>query len=293
MAVFPHLHTGRIGSRIAIVLGTNEIASAIATRLHAEGRRVVLSHDPARPVLRRGMAFHDALWGDDVALDGVRALCADGILGLLGDVAAEDAVIVTRLGLVDLMPLCPFGLLVDARLHEHAVTPDLRPFAATTIGVGPGFTAGVDCDAAVESRPGLARTSATAGSTTAPGGFCDRLDGHGEERFVRADGCGIWRTAFPIGARVFKGQAVGRLDRETIRSPMDGLLRGLVRDGSDVPSGARLIEVDPRNRRRAQWTGIDAHGRAVAEAVREGARRHGEDLSANGASLSFLVRSSR
>ncbi|MGZ9410181.1 MAG: xanthine dehydrogenase, partial [Methylocystis sp.] len=47
-----------------ISLGTNEIASAVAARLTWERRRVVLSHDAYPPVIRRGMAFHDALYGD-------------------------------------------------------------------------------------------------------------------------------------------------------------------------------------------------------------------------------------
>lgn len=254
----------RSRSPLAVVLGTNEIASAVAVHLRRAGWAVVLSHDPLPPVLRRGMAFHNALWGDPVALEGIAALPVDGILDLLDVCERDDVVAVTRMGLVDLMPLGPFDLLADARLHKYAVTPDLRPFATVTIGLGPGFTAGVDCDAAVETRPAHSGLLLTRGSTEAPDGSPPPLGGIGAERFVRADEPGPWRTAFPIGARIFRGQIVGHLGRDAVVAPMDGVLRGLVRDDTDVPAGAKLIEIDPRSRWQVRWTGIDDRSRAIA-----------------------------
>ncbi len=253
--------------RLAVVLGTNEIASAVAVHLRRAGRGVVLAHDPLPPVLRRGMAFHDALWGDETVLDGIGAVAAEGLLAVLEASAAPERVAVTRLGLIDLMPLGRFDLLVDARLQKYAVTPDLRPFAIASIGLGPGFTADLDCDVAIETRPGRAGLLVTHGSTEAPDGSPPPLGGHGEDRFVRASDAGVWRTAFPVGARVFRGQPIGRLDRTTVAAPLDGILRGLVRDDTEVPAGAKLIEIDPRGRWRVAWTGIDERGRAIAEAV--------------------------
>jgi hypothetical protein len=58
----------------AVILGTNEIASATAVFLLRQGYVVVLSNDPSCPVLRRKMAFHDALYDDEVDVSGVRAL---------------------------------------------------------------------------------------------------------------------------------------------------------------------------------------------------------------------------
>ena len=63
--------------QFAVILGTNEIASAVAVRLHRAGFRMVLSHDPLPPVIRRKMAFHDALFDDAVAVEGIAARRAD------------------------------------------------------------------------------------------------------------------------------------------------------------------------------------------------------------------------
>ncbi len=252
---------------LAVLIGTNEVASAIAVHLGHAGWGVVLSHDPMPPVLRRGMAFHDALWGEGPALEGVSAIAVESLIEMLAVTASTEAVAVTRMGLVDLMPLGRFDLLVDARLQKYAVTPDLRPFAAATIGLGPGFSAGVDCDVAVETRPDRLGHLLTRGSTAAPDGSPPLLGGHGEGRFVRAAEAGHWRTAFTIGTRVFRGQIVGRIGREPVTAPMDGVLRGLVRDDTEVPAEAKLIEIDPRGRWQAQWSGIDPRGATIARAV--------------------------
>ncbi len=66
-----------LGTRAAVVMGTNEIASAVAVYLHRDGWRVVLSHDPHPPVIRRRMAFHDALFGDPAEVSGVLGMGAE------------------------------------------------------------------------------------------------------------------------------------------------------------------------------------------------------------------------
>ena len=56
-------------------------------------------------------------------------------------------------------------------------------------------------------------------------------------------------------------------------APRDGILRGIVRDGSEVPAGVKLVEIDPRGR-DAQWTGTDDRGRAIASATVAAVRLH-------------------
>lgn len=251
---------------LAMVLGTNEIASAVAVHLHRAGYGVVLSQDDtSSPVIRRGMSFHDALFGDPVVVDGLAAEAVERVTQVLTVTALHERVAITRLGLVDLMAIGPFGVIVDARMQKYAQKPDLRHLADATIGLGPGFTVGVNCDVAVETRPARNGALLTRGTTDAPDGVANPLGGAGRERFVRTATSGRWRTAHHIGARVFKGMVLGHLDRVPVVAPLDGQLRGLVRDGTEVPEGVKLIEIDPRSRWQARWTGIDDRGRAIAE----------------------------
>jgi hypothetical protein len=179
----------------------------------------------------------------------------------------DKCVAITTMHLSDLLSLRPIDVLVDARLQKNRVTPDYRHFVRLAVGLGPNFIVGENCDIAVETRPDRAGGLVEVGGTCAPDGKPRLLGGVGGERFVYTDRAGIWRTPLDIGMRAFRGYAVGHLDGAPVRAPLDGILRGLARDGTTMPAGVKLLEVDGRGR-RAQWTGVDARGRMIAEAVR-------------------------
>jgi hypothetical protein len=273
----------------AVILGTNEIASAVAVHLHRNHFRTVLSHDPLPPVMRRKMAFHDALYDDSVAVEGIGARRADTGLEIRNHLADASAVTVTELGLLDLIVIQAIDVLIDARMQKYLATPDLRRLGRLSIGLGPGFASGVNCDVAIETRPGKAGRIIHEGCTDAPDGVSQRLGDHAGERFVRADFTGRWNTAIEIGTRVFKDFVVGHLGNVPVRAPFDGILRGIVRDGTEVPAGAKLLELDSRGR-RANWTGIDERGRLIADAVVEAVSSHKPKASATAAHPLHLVR---
>ncbi len=251
---------------VAVLLGINEIASAVGLSLFRAGYGVVHCHDPLLPVVRRGMAFHDALYGEPAVVAGIPASPAETTRDVRQMLAAHAAVCVTRLELMELLVIGPFDVLVDARMHKRSIKPDLRHLARVTVGLGPGFTVGSNCDVAVETKPEHAGEIITAGATTRADGHSRSLENLGKERFVYSVEAGRWHTALEIGKRVFKGFQLGRVRNQLVLAPMDGNLRGIVRDGVDVPAGVKLIEIDPRGR-RANWTGTDDRGRAIAEAT--------------------------
>jgi xanthine dehydrogenase accessory factor len=258
---------------VAVVLGTNEIASAVGVHLRKAGYGVVLSHDPLPPVIRRGMAFHDALFCDVAVVDGIAAVGVDHVLKAMAEMAVPGRIAVTRLGLNDLLVLRRIDVLVDARMQKRQVTPDFRNLAGVTVGLGPGFCTDCNCDVAVETRPARVGTLVRDGTTDAADGNPAPLGGVGRERFAYARTSGQWRTAFDIGARIYKGMTLGHLDGRAVAAPIDGTLRGLVRDDTEVPTGVKLLEIDPRGR-EARWTGIDDRGRRIALATIEAIATH-------------------
>lgn len=250
---------------MAVILGTDEIASAIAVRLHRLGWAVALSYDPYPPVIRRQMAFHDCLFGDRVTLEEVTAERAETALELLGVLDDCRHVAVTPLQFHDLVALRTPEALIDARMQKFRVTPDLRHLAGLSVGLGPHFSVGRNCDVAIETKP--ARQIARTGETEAAVDHIpDRLGRVGEERFVCAQRSGLWHTAIDIGVRVFKDFVVGHLDGAPLVAPLDGVLRGVARDGLHIPAGARVLEIDPRGR-AAKWAGIDEKSALIASAV--------------------------
>lgn len=252
----------------AIILGANEIASAIAVRLAWDRFRVVLSHDPFPPVIRRGMAFHDALYDDRAEVDGIVGQRAESALEIADALARRGRVAVTHLQLTDLITLRAPTVIVDARMQKHRITPDLRGVARLAVGIGPKFRVGDNCDIAVETHPERTGDLVEAGETRLADGVPRALGGAGKERFAYSSHQGIWRTPLDIGALVFKGYVIGHLDGPPIRAPMDGHLRGIARDGTLAPAGVKLVEIDPRGR-QACWTGVDERGGAIAAAVAE------------------------
>jgi xanthine dehydrogenase accessory factor len=253
-------------SPFAIILGTNEIASAVAVRLRRIGWSVVLSHDPLLPVIRRAMAFHDALFDDHAAVEDIHGERVENAREIADAVDAPNRVAVTWLGLADLLALGSPLVLIDARMQKHHVIPDLRNLAGITVGLGPNFVVGANCDIAVETQPERCGVVIRAGRTRTADGRSRLLGGVGAERFVYSDQMGHWHTPVEIGTRVYKGVVLGYLDRLAVRAPIDGVVRGIVRDGLDVPAYVKLLEIDPRGR-DAAWTGIDERGSRIAQAT--------------------------
>lgn len=250
----------------AVILGTNEIASAIGIQLMRAGYCVVLSHDPDPPVIRRKMAFHDALYTDTAQLEDVVAERVDDGMQVYRALSRPPQIMVTWLGLLDLLPVRHLDLLIDARLQKRRITPDLRRLARLSIGLGPGFSSSFNCDVAVETRPGKIGLAADRSWTDTADGVASSLGNVGAERFVYSQLAGRWLTPVEIGTRVYKDLVLGHLSGIPVLAPRDGILRGIVRDGSEIPAGVKLLEIDPRGR-HAQWTGTDERGRSIARAV--------------------------
>ncbi|WP_407185486.1 xanthine dehydrogenase [Bradyrhizobium centrosematis] len=257
----------------AVILGTNEIASAAAIQLVRAGYCVVLSHDPDPPVIRRKMAFHDALYTDTAELEEFVAERVDDGLQVYQALGRPPQILVTWLGLLDLLPVRHIDLLIDARLQKRRITPDLRRLARLTIGLGPGFSSTFNCDVAVETRPGKIGLVTDTRWTDVADGVASSLGEVGAERFVYSQSAGRWHTPIEIGTRVYRDLVLGHLSGVPVLAPRDGVLRGIARDGSEVPAGVKLLEVDPRSR-DAQWTGTDQRGRAIAEAIAAAIRLH-------------------
>jgi hypothetical protein len=251
---------------LAVILGTNEVASAVAVKLRKAHFSIILSHDPYPPVIRRGMAFYDALFDDVAIIHGVTGERAETALELADAASRKNCVAVTSLQLCDLLALRRIPILIDARIQKRVVTPDFRYYVGLSVGLGPNFTIGENCDIAVETLPANAGALVAEGSTADDDGEPDALGEVGRERFIIAPSEGVWHTPFDIGASAARGQSLGNLAGISLHAPMDGVLRGVARDGAFVPAGVKLIEIDPRGR-RAKWTGLDTRSRLIADAT--------------------------
>ena len=149
-----------------------------------------------------------------------------------------------------------------------------RDLAPVTVALGPGFTAGVDVDAVVETKRGhnLGRVlyaGAAAPNTGIPG----IIGGYGKERVIHSPAAGILRNVAKITDTVEKGQIIALVETEQGEVPvyatLTGLLRGLIRDGYPVPVGFKIADIDPRLDEYDNCFTISDKARCIAGGVLE------------------------
>ncbi len=230
---------------LALIRGAGDLATGIALRLWRSGIRVVLT-DLERPTaIRRTVAFSEAIVYGETTVEDVtarlaanadeaRALLAQGIVPVLADpgCACREA-------------LAP-DALVDAILAKRNLGTRITD-APVVVGVGPGFTAGEDCHAVVETMRGhtLGRviySGSALPNTNIPG----LIGGFAGERVLRAPCDGIFTAVHRIGDTVEEGETIGFVEGQPMKCTISGVLRGVLDDGVPVKKGMKSGDVDPR-----------------------------------------------
>jgi xanthine dehydrogenase accessory factor len=249
-----------------LVLGAGDVGSAVAHALLGAGHRVALADVPLPAVLRRGMAFADALAEGEAQLAGITAWRSDDLGAIARAMDRKPAgIAITALPLADLAGM-PWGVVVDARMRKHSGPAPVEMGAAPVIGLGPGFVAGGNCAIGVETSWEAPGRVIREGPTLRQAGEPRALGGARRERLAAAAGDGVFTTKRRIGEAVQAGEVVGELSGTRLAAPLAGVLRGLVRDGVPVKRGTKLFEVDPRGDRAACF-GLGERPAAVAAGV--------------------------
>ena len=257
-----------------VVLGCGDVGSAVAHALHRNGFGVVLI-DQADPAwTRRGMAYVDAWYLGTAALDGVTACFCASVRSIPFVLDRREMIAATTWSWQGVtQALQPFAL-IDARVNKRQPPPLLKANAREllTIGLGPGFVAGVHADIAIETAWDALGSIIEAGATRPFAGEPRLLGGAGRERYVYAPVAGRFGSDLTIGDRVARGDIVGTIDGEPIAAPLDGVLRGLCSRGARVIERQKIVEVDPRGDPSLCF-GLAERPRRIAQGVIEALAR--------------------
>lgn len=234
-------------SGLVLIRGAGDLASGIALRLFRAGFHVAMTETDRPTTIRRTVAFSSAVTEGVQSVEGVTAQRA-------GD-AAQAAAIMAQ-GMIPVLadPSCSCrtelnpDVLVDAILAKRNLGTRITD-APVVIGVGPGFTAGLDCHAVIETMRGhtLGRAiyeGAALPNTNIPG----LIGGFAGERVLRAPADGIFTGVRRIGEYVRAGETVGYAAGQPMKAMIDGMLRGLIADGVCVTAGMKAGDVDPRGK---------------------------------------------
>lgn len=263
---------------LILIRGAGDIATGIALRLYRAGMQVVMT-DIAKPTaIRRTVCFSQAVVLGTTKVEDITARLA--VPSQIPEILSRREIPV----LIDpdchcLDQLKP-DVLVDAILAKRNLGTHITD-APAVIAVGPGFTAGVDCHAIVETMRGhyLGRViwdGPATPNTNIPG----LIGGYAGERVLRAPEDGIFRQVLEIGTQVQVGDIAGYVNDAPMCCTIDGILRGILPSGVEVFKGMKAGDVDPRCEPNHCYCASDkalAVGGGVLEAIlqKTGALQHG------------------
>lgn len=251
--------------RLVVVRGGGDLGTGVAWRLRRVGFPVVVL-DLDRPLaVRRTVAFSSAITEGSIVVDGIEAVFVAGPAEVPSTMN-DGRVPVMASDVVPDLPVEP-SVIVDARLAKRPLDThiDQAPFV---VALGPGFVAGVDCHAVVETKRGhrLGRViweGPAAPNTGVPG----TLGGASSRRVMRAEIAGDLVWAVEIGDIVAAGQPMGAIGGTPVVASIAGTVRGLIAAGPVEPN-LKIGDIDPRGDPEAS-TEISDKALSVAGGVLE------------------------
>ena len=270
---------------VVVVVGCDDVGSAVAHALHVAGFAVVLVDDIDPAWIRRGRSYTDAWYVGGATLDGVDACFCGSVRSIPAVLARGDMIAATTWSWSGIAAAVRPHALVETRPGCRAGLSSVRPSeleGVLAVGVRTTQVAGWHADIVI------------AGATTADfGTAAERRSLRGARAGAVAEPIGVdavhagrFRTRREIAERVEVGDVIGHLDRHAIVAPATGVLAGLAARGARVVAGQPVAEIEPGGDPQRSF-GIAAEERAIARRVcaavraqRGGHGRAGERVAA-------------
>ena len=252
-----------------LVRGGGDIATGTIVRLHHCGFRVIVAECASPSAIRRKASLCEAVYQQTAAVENVVCRRIGDPLDASRVWAQGEIPLLVDEHLSCLSVLKP-AALIDAILAKKNLGT-FRNMAPITIGLGPGFIAGADVDAVVETKRGhhLGRVILE-GPAIANTGIPGIIGGYGAERVIHAPDSGPMQIAYDkkaaeigIGSIVKKGQTIALVGDTPVIATLDGVLRGLIRPGYPVTKGLKIADIDPRLEQVSCCDTISDKARAV------------------------------
>lgn len=291
---------------LIICRGGGDLATGIVHRLHRSGFHVLILETGHPAAIRRQVSFSEAVYDKTTTVEGVTAQLIGPVHALNGNGDRDKNALVSEIDAAfscgnipllidprgDSIRLLKPDVVIDAIIAKKnlGTTIDMAPLV---IGVGPGFTAGIDVDLVIESMRGhhLARII-TDGSALADTGVPGNIGGYTKERVIHAQAAGVIENIRQIGDIVAQGDEIARIytddDRRagakaaqmdravtenrgyvSVCATIPGIIRGLIRDGYQVTRGFKIADIDPREGELKNCFTISDKSRSIGGSVLE------------------------
>ncbi|WP_411169964.1 selenium-dependent molybdenum cofactor biosynthesis protein YqeB [Clostridium sp. MB05] len=251
-----------------VVRGGGDIASGTIQKLYRSGFKVLVLETEKPTAIRRNVSFSDAIYNGETIVEGIRSIRVkdldevneafkNNIIPIIVDSKGEF--------IEKIKPLA----VVDAILAKKNIGTN-KNMAPITIALGPGFNAGVDVDIVIETMRGhnlgrLIFEGYAKENTGIPG----EIGGYSKERVIYSECEGSIKNLKSIGDIVKKGEVLAIINEKEVLAPIDGLLRGLIKDGTNVHLGLKIGDIDPRLKEVENYTTISDKARNIGGGVLE------------------------
>ena len=253
-----------------LIKGAGDLATGVAWELFQAGHEIIMTEIAVPLTVRRQVAYSRVVYEGRAEVEGVTGVLAE---------TAEEAIALAGQGVI--------GVLVDPEAAVRQVwKPDVvidaimakknigtkRTDAPLVLALGPGFTAGMDCQAVIETMRGenLGRPLYK-GSAIPNTGVPGMVGGYAIERLIKASADGLMEPVAAIGDMVEKGSILAYTGGRPVYAQIDGIIRGMLQAGVPVKAGMKIGDVDPRQDESLVHLISDkSHkiGRGCAEAIR-------------------------
>ena len=253
-------------SHVIVIRGGGDLATGVVQKFHRAGFSVVILETSAPTAIRRSVALCEAVYEGRYAVEDIICRRVPGPDKLQECWEAGEVPLLIDPDGKTIEHMQP-AAVIDAILAKRNLGTSMS-MADITIALGPGFCAGGDVDAVIETVRGhdLGRLILQGGAlpnTGIPG----TIGGKSAERVLHAPAGGIVRCNKQIGDIAKSGEVVFTVGNAEACAPFTGLVRGMLRDGTKVPAGMKAADIDPRT--DVDWHTISDKARCLGGATLE------------------------
>ncbi len=244
---------------LILIRGGGDLASGVALRLHRAGLNVAITELPQPLAVRQTVSFAAAIYEKQVTIEKITARVVDDpadTLKILNILSKQQIPVLIDPDCNAAKTLNPLAI-VDGRMMKRPPEA-LSHRALLYLGLGPGFTAPLNCHAVIETQRGhtLGRViweGSTLNDTSQPEGDPRRVlrapqDGVIANHKQIGDHCEPDELIAEIQSEIESQKLVlSKVEASKIVSPFKGIVRGLIHDGLPVTRGMKIGDIDPRD----------------------------------------------
>lgn len=252
-----------IMDNIVVVRGGGDLATGVIHKLHRCNIKVVVLECEHPTAIRRTVSFCNAVFENEMVVEGVKCRLAYNIEEIYQILEDGDIPLIIDEKCKIIKDIKPVAV-IDAIIAKKNIGTSID-MAPITIALGPGFEAGKDVHAVIETKRGhnlgrIIYEGFAAKNTGIPG----EIKGYSKERVIHSPCEGIINNISEIGDYVEQNQIIATVGNENVYASLSGILRGIIYDKTYVKKGLKIADIDPRKEELQNCYKISDKARCIA-----------------------------